>query len=48
MKNNQNKVLPLPEPLEEYRPSPIVLQIGSERFDIHYEIDADAQLAGRA
>jgi hypothetical protein len=39
MKNSQKKVLPFPEPPEEPAASPIVVQIGSERFAIHWEIE---------
>jgi hypothetical protein len=39
MKNNQKKVLPFPKPAEEPANSPIVVQIGGERFAIHYEIE---------
>jgi hypothetical protein len=39
MKNNQKKVLPFPKPPEEPANAPIVVQIGNERFAIHYEIE---------
>ena len=39
MKNNQKKVLPFPKPPEGPANSPIVVQIGGERFAIHYEIE---------
>ena len=39
MKNNQKKVLPFPKPAEEPVNAPIVVQIGGERFAIHYEIE---------
>jgi hypothetical protein len=39
MKNSQKKVLPFPEPPEELANSPIVVQIGNQRFAIHYEIE---------
>jgi hypothetical protein len=39
MKNNQKKVLPFPEPPEGPANAPIVVQIGNERFAIHYEIE---------
>jgi hypothetical protein len=39
MRNREKKVLPFPEPPEEPANSPIVVQIGNERFAIHYEIE---------
>jgi hypothetical protein len=39
MKNRQKKVLPFPKPPEEPEPSKIVVQIGNERFAIHYEVE---------
>ena len=39
MKNSQKKVLPFPQPPEEPAASTIIVQVGSERFAIHYEIE---------
>jgi len=39
MKNHNKKVLPFPAPPEESAGSTIIVQIGSERFAIHYEIE---------
>jgi hypothetical protein len=39
MKNSQKKVLPFPKPPEELEASKIVVQIGNERFAIHYEME---------
>jgi len=39
MKNSQKKVLPFPTPPEEPAPSTIVVQIGTDRFAIHWEIE---------
>jgi hypothetical protein len=39
MKNSQKKVLPFPKPPDEPGTSPIVVQIGKERFAIHWEIE---------
>jgi hypothetical protein len=39
MKNRQKKVLPFPKPLEEPAVSTIVVQIGKDRFAIHWEIE---------
>jgi hypothetical protein len=39
MKNHRKKVLPFPKPPEEPANLPIVVQIGNERFAIHYEIE---------
>jgi len=39
MKNHNKKVLPFPAPPEEPAASTIIVQIGSERFAIHYEIE---------
>jgi hypothetical protein len=39
MKNSQKKVLRFPAPPEEPANAPIVVQIGNERFAIHYEIE---------
>jgi hypothetical protein len=39
MKNGQKKVLPFPAPPEEPAPTTIVVQIGSDRFAIHWEIE---------
>jgi hypothetical protein len=39
MKTNHKKVLPFPAPPEEAAPSTIVVQIGTERFAIHWEIE---------
>jgi hypothetical protein len=36
---NSKKVLPFPTPPEEPAASPIVVQIGRERFAIHWEIE---------
>jgi len=36
---NNHKVLPFPKPPREPETSKIVVQIGSERFAIHYEIE---------
>ena len=47
MKNRTNNVLPFPKPLQEVGTSTIVVQIGSERFAIHFEIE-DLPPAGSA
>jgi hypothetical protein len=39
MKNHQKKVLQFPESPAEPANSKIVVQIGSERFAIHYEVE---------
>ena len=39
MKNNPKKVLPFPKPEEQPLSSTIVVQIGKERFAIHWEIE---------
>jgi hypothetical protein len=39
MKNSKKKVLPFPKPPEEPAASTIVVQIGKERFAIHWEIE---------
>jgi hypothetical protein len=39
MKNSQKKVLPFPKPPEKRENSTIVVQIGSDRFAIHWEIE---------
>ena len=39
MKNSRKNVLPFPKALEEPAASPIVVQIGNERFAIHYQIE---------
>lgn len=39
MQNSQKKILQFPKPPEQHVTSPIVVQIGSERFAIHYEIE---------
>jgi hypothetical protein len=39
MKNRKNNLLPFPEPPQEPGTSTIVVQIGSERFAIHFEIE---------
>ncbi len=39
MKNRQKKVLQFPKPPEESKTSPIVIQIGNERFAIHYKVE---------
>jgi hypothetical protein len=39
MKNIQKKVLPFPAPSKEPAPSTIVVQIGNDRFAIHWEIE---------
>ena len=39
MKNRQKKVLPFPKPLEEPAASTIVVQIGKDRFAIHWEME---------
>jgi hypothetical protein len=39
MKNSHKKVLPFPTPSEEPAPSTIVVQIGCDRFAIHWEIE---------
>jgi hypothetical protein len=39
MKNRQKKLLSFPKPPQEPAPSTIVVQIGDERFAIHWEID---------
>jgi hypothetical protein len=39
MKNRKKKVLPFPTPPEESAASMIVVQIGKERFAIHWEIE---------
>jgi hypothetical protein len=39
MKNSQKKVLPFPAPPEEPAASTIVVQIGTDRFAIHWEIE---------
>ena len=39
MKNRQKKVLPFPKPPEEPKPSTIVVQIGNDRFAIHWEVE---------
>jgi hypothetical protein len=39
MKNRQRKVLPFPKPLEEPADSMIVVQIGKDRFAIHWEME---------
>jgi len=36
---NSKKVLPFPKPPEKPEASTIVVQIGSERFAIHWEIE---------
>jgi hypothetical protein len=36
---NNNKVLPFPKPPREPEPSKIVVQIGNERFAIHYQME---------
>ena len=54
MKNNRSKnVLQFATPLRERGPSPITVQIGNERFAIHYQIEelppaAPMRLAKRA
>jgi hypothetical protein len=40
MKNRQKKVLQFPKAPEEPETSPIVVQIGNERFAIHYQVEA--------
>ena len=48
MKTTRNKVLQFPKPPEESKTSPIVVQIGNERFAIHYrmeELPADTATA---
>jgi hypothetical protein len=37
--NRHKKVLPFPKPPQEPAPSTIVVQIGDERFAIHWEIE---------
>jgi hypothetical protein len=37
MKNPRNKVLPFPAPPQE--PSPILVQIGGDRFAIHFQVE---------
>ena len=39
MKTTRNKVLQFPKPPEESKTPPIVIQIGNERFAIHYEVE---------
>jgi hypothetical protein len=39
MKNSRTNVLPFPSPPEEPEGSTIVVQIGDERFAIHWEIE---------
>jgi len=39
MKNRQKKVLQFPTPHQEPGASTIVIQIGGERFAIHWEIE---------
>jgi len=39
MKDHQKKILPFPKSLAEPDNSRIVVQIGNERFAIHYEIE---------
>jgi hypothetical protein len=39
MKTTRNKVLQFPKPPEESKTSPIVVQIGNERFAIHYQME---------
>ena len=39
MKKRQKRVLPFPKPTEEPAPSRIVVQIGRDRFAIHWEIE---------
>ena len=39
MKNSQKKVLPFPAPSEEPAASTIVIQIGTDRFSIRWEIE---------
>ena len=39
MKNRKNNVLPFPKAPQELGTSTIVVQIGSERFAIHFEIE---------
>jgi hypothetical protein len=39
MNKSKKKILLFPKPPEEPGASPIVVQIGSERFAIHYEIE---------
>jgi hypothetical protein len=39
MKNRQKKVLPFPTPPEEPVASTIIVQVGKDRFAIHWEIE---------
>lgn len=39
MNNTHKKILPFPKPPEEPANSTIVVQIGRERFAIHYEVE---------
>jgi hypothetical protein len=39
MKKRQKNVLPFPKPAEEPAPSTIVVQIGKDRFAIHWEVE---------
>jgi hypothetical protein len=39
MKNSRKNILPFPTPPEEPAASTIVVQIGNERFAIHWEIE---------
>jgi hypothetical protein len=39
MKNRPKKVLPFPTPPEEPLASTIIVQIGNDRFAIHWEIE---------
>jgi hypothetical protein len=39
VKNRQNKILLFPKPPEQPQASTITVQIGNERFAVHYEIE---------
>ena len=39
MKNRQKNVLPFPSPPEEPEVTTIIVQIGNERFAIHWEVE---------
>jgi hypothetical protein len=39
MKNRQKKVLPFPKPPEQPAASTIVVQIGKDRFALHWEME---------
>jgi len=39
MKKKGRKVLAFPAPREEAGPSPVIVQVGRERFAIHFEIE---------